>query len=74
MPAAHGRLLGVVAGVPLSIATGRALAGALFGVGPVDAAALLTAVVVLLLTAMAAAVLPALRAARVDPVAALRSH
>ena len=45
----------------------------LFGVAPHDAMALIGAAAVLALTALAAGYVPAARAARVDPLVALRN-
>jgi predicted permease len=63
-----GALLGVALWIPLS----RLVRSLLLGVGPMDPATLAAAPAVLALTTLAAAVLPALRAARTDPAAALR--
>jgi len=52
----------------------RVLASLLFGVGPSDPATLAIAVAALLFVAIAAASFPALRATRVDPVAALHEE
>ena len=62
----------LIAGVPLALAAGYALRGFLFGVTPMDPAALAGACLVLATAALAAAYLPARRAAGVDPVVALR--
>jgi hypothetical protein len=64
--------LGVLAGIGASIWTSQFLQGLLFGVEPWDLSAYALAVVVLLVTAVAAAAIPAVRAARVDPISALR--
>jgi putative ABC transport system permease protein len=58
--------------VALSLASGRLLAGRLFGLEPWDAATLAQAALALLSAAALAALIPARRAARVDPVLALR--
>jgi putative ABC transport system permease protein len=50
----------------------RLLRGFLFGLGPMDPATLTGAALVMLAVATAAAYLPARRASRVDPMAALR--
>jgi ABC-type antimicrobial peptide transport system permease subunit len=65
-------LVGLGAGLLGSLATGRALAGLLYGVSPVDPPTLATVAVLLLAVATAAGLVPALRATRVDPLAALR--
>jgi predicted permease len=65
-------LLGVGLGLLGSVWAGRLLAGQLYHVSPFDLAAFLGATTVLLAVAAAAALVPAWRAARVDPVAALR--
>jgi putative ABC transport system permease protein len=67
---AIGALLGVALWIPLA----RLLRGMLFGVGTVDAGTLVAAPALLVLAALAAALLPALRAARTDPAAALRQE
>ena len=63
---------GVLAGTALALATGRVVGNLLFGIRPLDAPAyagvLLMAVPLVLLGAL----LPALRAARVEPISALR--
>ena len=64
---------GLVAGTMLATATGRSLAGLLYGVGPYDAATFAT-VVVVALAALAASAVPARRAARLDPLTALRAE
>jgi predicted permease len=64
--------IALVVGLPLSLAAGHALRGFLFGVRPMDPAALVGACVVLMTSALAAAYLPARRAAAVDPAVALR--
>jgi ABC-type antimicrobial peptide transport system permease subunit len=67
-------LAGVAAGTLLALAAGRALAGLLYGVRPTDPAVHLAAPAVLALTAVLASLLPAWRAARVDPTVALREE
>lgn len=66
-------LIGVAGGLGLAIGAGRWLASLLFGVAPYDPLILGAATVALLLTAFLANVLPARRAARVDPMVSLRT-
>jgi predicted permease len=63
---------GVVAGVVLSIVLARSISIFLFGVAPIDPVTFLMAIVLIGTTAALAAGLPALRAARIDPIATLR--
>jgi ABC-type antimicrobial peptide transport system permease subunit len=65
-------LAGVIPGLVGAWAAGRAVQAFLFGVKPLDPRSLLTAIAILLLTGMVAAVLPAWRAAVVDPMEVLR--
>jgi predicted permease len=64
---------GLLVGVAGALLAARLSAGLLFGVGPSDPVALLTAVVVLAGVAFAGTLLPASRAALVDPAVALRA-
>ena len=65
---------GLVVGAMMAAATGRGLAGLLYGVGPYDPATLATVAVVVALAALAASLVPARRAARLDPMKALRAE
>ena len=64
--------IGAAVGVPLTLLAGRSLGSLLYGVGPVDPASYAVAVSALLAIAGFAAFLPAHRASRIDPMAALR--
>ncbi len=63
---------GVIGAIAAALA-GRVLAGALYGVGAFDPLAWIASFGSLAIAAIAAAVVPARRAARVNPIAALRS-
>jgi ABC-type lipoprotein release transport system permease subunit len=63
---------GLAAGLIIAAASVRYLASQLFGIAPLDAVSFASAVVFLLLVALVATLLPAGRAARVDPSVALR--
>jgi putative ABC transport system permease protein len=65
-------LTGIAGGVVLALAAGRAAASLLFGVRPHDPLTLFGAVAGLALIALAASYLPARRATKIEPVAALR--
>ncbi len=64
--------LGIAAGLPLSLAAAAAMRRYLFGVEPGDGVTLAAACAVVITVALFAAYLPARRAPRVDPIAALR--
>ena len=64
--------IGVAAGLVGSFALARAIRGLLFEVSPNDPFSLLVSATVLLVTAALAAWIPSSRAARIDPVVALR--
>jgi ABC-type antimicrobial peptide transport system permease subunit len=64
---------GVAAGVPAALTVTNLVRARLFGIGPGDPMALGLAGAIMLITTIFAGVLPALRAARVDPVRALRA-
>jgi ABC-type antimicrobial peptide transport system permease subunit len=63
---------GIVAGLLCSIAAATLIRGLLFGVRTWDAATLAAVSAVLAIAAMLASYIPARRAARVDPMVALR--
>jgi predicted permease len=63
---------GILIGIPASLAAGRLLASFLWGLTPRDPATLAFATLTLLASAALAAILPAIRAARIDPIVALR--
>lgn len=71
-----GRLVltGLLAGLVVSSATNRLLANQLFGLSPHDPWLLTSVSALLLLVALVASVFPARRAARVDPMVALRAE
>ncbi len=72
----HGARLVVVGsgiGLALSLLVTRLLSGLLFGIETFDLITFVAAPLVLGATALLAAYLPARRASRVDPVAALRA-
>jgi ABC-type antimicrobial peptide transport system permease subunit len=64
--------VGVGVGVTVALAGSRLLGDVLFGPGPWDPLTYAAALAVLLGAGVAASIVPALRAARVDPVSALR--
>jgi predicted permease len=67
-------LVGVAVGVPLAFGVARAARSAVYGIDSGDPRILLGSAVLLMLAAIGAGVLPARRAARIDPVIALRSE
>jgi putative ABC transport system permease protein len=66
--------IGILAGGALAFAASRFIAGTLFGVEPRDPATFAVAVAVLLAVAGCAAYVPARRASKLEPVAALRAE
>jgi ABC-type antimicrobial peptide transport system permease subunit len=67
-------LVGALVGTPLALAATRLLRNQLHDVEPTDPLALGVALLVLTASAVAAALLPARRAARLDPLTALRAE
>jgi predicted permease len=63
---------GIAVGVPSVLGVARLIRNQLFGVTPADAGTLTVSTLILLSVALLAGYIPALRAARVDPMVALR--
>src|SRR5262245_10453978 len=67
-------LIGGVVGGAGALAVGRTLSSLLFGVSPVDIASFSAAIALSLVTALATCLLPARRAASIDPLRGLRAE
>jgi putative ABC transport system permease protein len=66
-------LMGGAVGTVIALVAGRFMSSLLYGVSSVDAAAFIVAIALALVTALAACLLPARRAAALDPLAGLRA-
>jgi predicted permease len=66
-------LLGIAAGISVSLLVSRLMVSLLFGTAPWDAATYAAMAVVFLVVASLSAYLPARRASRINPIAALKS-
>jgi ABC-type antimicrobial peptide transport system permease subunit len=66
--------IGLAVGTGLALAAGNAAASMLYGLKPRDPLTLAAAIAAMALVALAASLLPAQRAATVDPMAALREE
>jgi predicted permease len=66
--------IGLAIGIPAAIGAGKLMTDQLFGVKPWDPIMLTLATVLLALTAVSASLIPARRAASVEPMVALRSE
>jgi predicted permease len=64
--------IGMLIGIPAAIGCAKLLSAQLFQVGPWDPTPLIVAVALLIVCAIAAAIIPARRAASLDPMKALR--
>jgi predicted permease len=70
--AARLALLGIAIGLPVSLLLTRSVTAMLAGVRPTDPISIAAAALILVATALAAALIPGLRAMKVDPMTALR--
>ena len=68
----HPILIGVASGIPIALAAATLMAPLLFGVRPGDPLILAAAALTMTAVASGAALIPARRAAAIDPLAALR--
>jgi predicted permease len=66
--------IGLALGIPAAIGAGKLMSDQLFGVKPWDPIMLTSATLLLALTAILASLIPARRAASVEPIVALRSE
>jgi predicted permease len=66
--------IGLVVGIPVALAATRLLRSQLHGVHPADPVVMGAALVVLTVSAIVAALIPAMRASRIDPLVALRQE
>jgi putative ABC transport system permease protein len=66
--------VGVIAGVALSVGVARAIESMLYGTSPVDRATFAAVIGVMVASAVAACLLPARRAAAVDPAVTLKAE
>jgi ABC-type antimicrobial peptide transport system permease subunit len=66
--------LGIVVALPVAFGLTRLIKSQLFGVSPADPMSLVSAVVLVTLVAIIAALIPAQRAATIDPTKALRTE
>ena len=64
--------IGILLGIPASLAASQAIQAGLFGVSPADPMTLIAAVCVISACMLAGAYMPARRAAKIDPMVALR--
>jgi ABC-type antimicrobial peptide transport system permease subunit len=67
-------IAGIGAGVASALVMARLLAGLLYGIAPTDPVSFLLASIGLLVLTLLASYVPARRAARIDPIRALRSE
>jgi len=67
-------MLGLVIGLAAAVAMTRVLANLLYEVSPTDPLTIAAASATLVTVGVAAALLPAMRAARVDPIRVLREE
>ncbi|MGH7620118.1 MAG: FtsX-like permease family protein, partial [Gemmatimonadaceae bacterium] len=67
-------IVGVFAGIGLALAAGKLVATLLYGITPRDPAALGIVAAILMTVALVAALVPASRASRADPVSAMRAE
>lgn len=67
-------VVGITIGVPAAVAAARLVRASLFGVAPFDPLSVIGAALVMLIVAASAGFFPARRAARLDPLVALRSE
>jgi ABC-type antimicrobial peptide transport system permease subunit len=67
-------LAGIVIGLAAAFAASRLIASVLYGISPRDPAVFVSMAVLLLTVALIACWIPARRAARLDPTAALRAE
>jgi putative ABC transport system permease protein len=66
--------VGSAGGVAASVAAGRLIQRELFGVSPLDLTSFAAALAILSSAALAACLIPAIKAAHVDPVEALNAQ
>jgi putative ABC transport system permease protein len=64
--------IGIATGLIISLALARLIASLLFGISPTDPATFAATALALMLIAICAGAVPAIRAARIDPMTALR--
>jgi len=67
-------LVGAALGVPAALGAARLIKSTLFGLAPSDPLTIVCATIVLFAAGLAAGLLPARRAASIDPTLALRSE